>query len=75
MSIALEKNKDQNKLLVADLNKKTAQMKLGGGKSRLEKIRLQGKMTARERINFLLDEKNSYMTGHSLVIDGGRTIW
>ena len=56
MSIALEKNKDQNKLLVADLNKKTAQMKLGGGKSRLEKIRLQGKMTARERINFLLDE-------------------
>ena len=43
MSIALEKNKDQNKLLVADLNKKTAQMKLGGGKSRLEKIRLQGK--------------------------------
>ena len=56
MSIALEKNKDQNKLLVADLNKKTAQMKLGGGKSRLEKIRLQGKMTARERINYLLDE-------------------
>ena len=56
MSIALEKNKDQNKLLVADLNKKTAQMKLGGGKSRLEKIRLQGKMTARERVNFLLDE-------------------
>ena len=56
MSIALEKNKDQNKLLVADLNKKIAQMKLGGGKSGLEKIRLQGKMTARERINFLLDE-------------------
>ena len=26
-------------------------------------------------INFLLDNKNSYMTGHSLVIDGGRTIW
>ncbi len=26
-------------------------------------------------IDFLLDHKNSYMTGHSLVIDGGRTIW
>ena len=26
-------------------------------------------------VNFLLDEKNSYMTGHSLIIDGGRTIW
>jgi NAD(P)-dependent dehydrogenase (short-subunit alcohol dehydrogenase family) len=26
-------------------------------------------------INFLLDYKNSYMTGHSLIIDGGRTVW
>ena len=26
-------------------------------------------------IDFLLDHKNSYMTGHSLIIDGGRTIW
>ena len=39
MNIALEKNKDQNKLLIADLNKKIAQIKLGGGKSKLEKIR------------------------------------
>ena len=29
---------------------------MGGGKSKLEKIRLQGKMTARERVNYLLDE-------------------
>ncbi len=26
-------------------------------------------------IMLLLDEKNTYMTGHSLVVDGGRTIW
>ena len=26
-------------------------------------------------IQFLLDEKNSYMTGQNLIIDGGKTIW
>ena len=26
-------------------------------------------------ILFLLDESNTYMNGHSLIIDGGRTIW
>ena len=26
-------------------------------------------------INFLLDDKNSYLNGHSLIVDGGRTIW
>tara|TARA_X000000950_G_scaffold135138_2_gene168153 strand:- start:7549 stop:9177 length:1629 start_codon:yes stop_codon:yes gene_type:complete len=55
MNLAIEKNKDQNKLLIADLNKKVAQMRLGGGKSRLDKIRSEGKMTARERVSYLLD--------------------
>ena len=61
MSIALERNKDQNKLLIADLNKKIAQMKLGGGKSKLEKIRSQGKMPARERISCLLDKNSEFI--------------
>lgn len=53
--LALEKNKDQNKMLVSELQQKTAQIKLGGGKSKLEKIRSHGKMTARERVDYLLD--------------------
>ena len=53
--LALEKNKDQNKILVSELNQKLAQIKLGGGKSKLENIRSKGKMTARERVNYLLD--------------------
>ena len=56
IDLAKEKNIDQNKILVSDLNQKLAKIKLGGGKSKLEKIRLQGKMTARERVNYLLDE-------------------
>ena len=54
--LAFEKNKDQNKILVSELEQKLAQIKLGGGKSKLEKIRSEGKMTARERVNYLLDD-------------------
>ena len=76
MSIALERNKDQNKLLIADLNKKIAQMKLGGGKSKLEKIRSQGKMPARERISCLLDKNSDFieigaLAGYDMYKDDG----
>jgi 3-methylcrotonyl-CoA carboxylase beta subunit len=40
--LALEKNKDQNKMLVSELQQKTAQIKLGGGKSKLEKNQISG---------------------------------
>ena len=56
MSLELEKNKDQNKLLLSELNQRIAAIKLGGGKAHLEKIRKQGKMTARERVSFLIDD-------------------
>ena len=59
MSLELEKNKDQNKLLLSELNQRIAAIKLGGGKARLEKIRKQGKMTARERVSFLLDDQTA----------------
>lgn len=58
MDINFNKNEDHNKLLVSDLTKRLAQVKLGGGKSRIEKHHAKGKMTARERINYLLDEKS-----------------
>jgi len=59
MSLELEKNKDQNKLLLSELNQRIATIKLGGGKARLEKIEKQGKMTARQRVSFLLDDQTA----------------
>ena len=56
IDLALEKNKDQNKVLVSELNQKLARIKLGGGKSKHEKIKSEGKMTARQRVDYLLDE-------------------
>jgi len=57
MDINFNKNEDHNKLLLSELNKRLAKVSLGGGKSRIEKLHSKGKMTARERIHYLLDAK------------------
>ncbi|MEC3964723.1 acyl-CoA carboxylase subunit beta [Flagellimonas halotolerans] len=56
MDINFNKNEDHNKLKLSDLNRRLAKVKLGGGKSRIEKHHAKGKMTARERIDYLLDD-------------------
>ena len=58
MNLDFNKNEDHNKLLWSAVDKKLAQIKLGGGKKQLQKIRDQGKMTARERIAALVDPKS-----------------
>ena len=50
------KNEDVNKLLVADLRRKLDEVALGGGKKKIEKLHAKGKLTARERIDYLLDK-------------------
>jgi len=57
MDINFNKNEDHNKLLVSDLTKRLTQVQLGGGLKRIEKHHSKGKMTARERIDYLLDSK------------------
>ncbi|MCF6224398.1 MAG: acyl-CoA carboxylase subunit beta [Flavobacteriaceae bacterium] len=58
MNIQQNINEDHNKLLLSKLRKKLIEVYAGGGKSRIAKLHAKGKMTARERIEFLLD-KNS----------------
>jgi acetyl-CoA carboxylase carboxyltransferase component len=55
MDINFNKNEDHNKLMLSQLRKRLAEVKLGGGKKRIEKHHEKGKMTARERIDYLLD--------------------
>jgi acetyl-CoA carboxylase carboxyltransferase component len=57
MDLNFNKNEDHNKLLVSELKNKLAKVKLGGGQKRIDKQHAQGKLTARERIAYLLDEK------------------
>ena len=57
MDLNFNKNEDHNKLLLSDLKQRFAKTKLGGGQKRIDKLHSEGKMTARERIDYLLDEK------------------
>ncbi len=59
MDINFNKNEDHNKLLVSELKKKLAKVSIGGGKTKIEKLHSKGKMTARERIDFLLDDNKT----------------
>jgi len=56
MDIKFNTNEDHNKLLVSDLNHRLKKVYLGGGEKKIEKHHSKGKLTARERIDFLLDE-------------------
>ena len=58
MDLNFNKNEDHNKLLLSDLKQRFSVVKIGGGLKRIEKLHLEGKMTARERIDYLLDEKS-----------------
>jgi 3-methylcrotonyl-CoA carboxylase beta subunit len=70
MDLNFNKNEDHNKLLLSDLKQRFAKVKLGGGEKRIEKLHSEGKMTARERIDYLLDDKAKCIEIGAFVGDG-----
>ena len=58
MDLEFNKREDQNKLKLGEINGLLNTIKKGGGEKRLQKQRDEGKLTARERVEYLLD-KNS----------------
>ena len=59
MDINFNKNEDRNKLLISELKKRLIKVKLGGGQTRIEKQHVLGKLSARERVDDLLDDKSN----------------
>ncbi|WP_298764661.1 carboxyl transferase domain-containing protein [uncultured Polaribacter sp.] len=55
MDINFNKNEDYNRLLASDLRKRLVKVKVGGGQKRIDKLHQKGKLTARERVDYLLD--------------------
>ena len=70
MNIDFNKNEDAMKLKIAELKKKLAEISLGGGKEKIEKQHKKGKLTARERIDYLIDKKSDFLELGALVADG-----
>jgi len=56
MNIEFNKNEDANRLLVSNMERKLAKVFQGGGQKRIDKLHAEGKMTARERVEFLIDK-------------------
>ncbi|MEQ9468469.1 MAG: acyl-CoA carboxylase subunit beta [Ekhidna sp.] len=70
MDIQFNKNEDANKQLVYKLNERLKKVKLGGGESKIESHHKKGKLTARERIEYLLDDPNDFLEVGAFAADG-----
>jgi len=69
MDINFNKNEDFNKLQLSELKKKLLKVYKGGGTARIEKHKAKGKLTARERIDFLFDKNSNSIEIGALVGD------
>ena len=70
MNLSYNRNEDELKLLVAELHRRQAIVEKGGGEKKLEKQRASGKMTARERVEFLADSDKPCLEIGSFAGDG-----
>lgn len=56
MNLEFNKNEDEMKLAVSQMKQRHARVSLGGGKKAMEKNKERGKMSPRERIQYLIDK-------------------
>lgn len=61
MDLEFNKNEDGLKQLIYKLKVKGEKTKLGGGEKKIESQHKKGKLTARERINYLIDDQSEFL--------------
>jgi acetyl-CoA carboxylase carboxyltransferase component len=76
MDLEFNKNDDKMRLLISQMEQRLNKIYDGGGKKRIEKLHEQGKMSARERIDFLLDKDTprfemGAFTGYEMYMEHG----
>jgi len=70
IDIEYNKNEDIMKQLVTQLNAKLKKVHLGGGEKRIAAHKAKGKLTARERIDYLLDKDAPQLEMGAFVAEG-----
>ncbi|MCP4460576.1 MAG: acyl-CoA carboxylase subunit beta [Cytophagales bacterium] len=75
MDIKFNKNKDENQLLVSELSRRLQKIKLGGGEKKIASHHKKGKLTARERVDYLLDQPADFVEIGAFVADGMYEEW
>jgi len=70
MDLEFNKNEDINKQLVYDLNTRLKKIYLGGGEKAAAKQKEKGKLLARERIAYLIDDDKPWLEVGAFVADG-----
>lgn len=70
MDLEFNKNEDVNKQLVYEFNTKLKKIFLGGGEKAAAKQKEKGKMLARERIAYLVDEDKPWLEVGAFTADG-----
>jgi len=61
MDLEFNKNEDQLKQLCFQLKAKENKIRLGGGEKKIEEQHQKGKLTARERIEYLVDKNSNFL--------------
>src|SRR5690554_1542885 len=69
-NLEFNQNEDINKLAVAELKNRLRKVYEGGGSKAAQKQKDRGKMLARERVNYLLDEQAPWIEIGALAADG-----
>ena len=60
MNLEFNKNEDAMRLTISQMRQRHAQISLGGGKKAIEKAKEKGKLSPRERINYLIDADTEF---------------
>jgi acetyl-CoA carboxylase carboxyltransferase component len=69
-NLDFNKNDDKMRLLISEMKRKHAIVALGGGKEKMEKQHAKGKLTARERIDYLKDTDANFLEIGAFVGEG-----